>query len=98
MIVNDLARVNPTVMRRKQSSVSAVGVPSGWKWPLRKLVLGCMTMATAAVPPAEFEMVSTLRVVEKCFLTLDRLSEFLWSVAVVMTNRPSGSLTLMEKS
>ena len=66
--------------------MSAVGVPPGWKWPLGKPVLGCMTMATASVPPAEFEMASILRVVEKFFLTLDRLSEFLWSVAVVMTD------------
>ena len=57
--VRDFDRVSPTVMRPRQSSVSAVGEPSGEKLPLRKPVLGCATIATSAVPPAELAMVST---------------------------------------
>ena len=54
-------------------------------------MLGCMTMATAAVPPAELAMVSTRSVLEKFFFIVERLSEFLWSVAVVITKNPSES-------
>ena len=77
MIVRDLDLVSPTVMRPRQSSVSSVGVPSGKNRPLRNPVLGCMTMATAAVPPAELAMVSTRSVLEKVFLMAERLREFL---------------------
>ena len=69
------------VIRPKQSSLSSVGDPSAYKCPLRKPLLGCATMATAAVPPAELAMVSTRSVREKVFL----LRLFLWSV---MTKRP----------
>ena len=77
MIVRELDLVKPTVMRPMQSSVSSVGVPSGRNWPLRNPVQGGMTIATAAVPPAELAMVSTRSVLEKVFLMADRLSEFL---------------------
>ena len=97
MIVRDLDLVKPTVMRPRQSSVSSVGVPSGRNRPLRKPVLGCMTIATAAVPPAELAMVSTRSVLENVFLMAERLSEFLSSVAVVITNNPSKSHVLVEK-
>ena len=81
MIVSDLDLVKPTVMRPRQSYVSSVGEPSGRNRPLRKPVLGCMTMAkaTAAVRPAELAMVSTRSVLEKFFLMVERLREFLWS-------------------
>ena len=46
-------------MRPTQSSVSSVRESSGRNLPLRKPVLGWATIATAAVPPAEFAMVST---------------------------------------
>ena len=57
--------------------------------PLRKPVLGCATIATAAVPPAEFAMVSTRRMRGYCFLMVELLRLFLWSLAVVITKRPS---------
>ena len=66
--------------------------------PLRNPVLGCATMATAAVPPAELAMVSTRSVREKVFLMMDLLRLFLWSVAVVMTKRPLEKLVLPSKS
>ena len=66
-MVRDLDLVNSTVIRPKQSSVSSVGDPSAQKWPLRKPVLGCATMATAAVPPAELAMVSTRSVGKRSF-------------------------------
>ena len=67
-IMRDLDLVNPTVMRSMQSSVSSVGEPSGKNRPLRKPVLGCATIATAAVPPAELAMVSTRSVLGIFFL------------------------------
>ena len=59
----------------RQSSVSSVGVPSGRNRPLRKPVLGYMTMATAPVPPTEMAMVSIRSVLEKFFLMVERLNE-----------------------
>ena len=82
MMVMDLDLVSPTVMRPRQSSVSSVGEPSGRNRPLRNPVLGCATMVTAAVPPAELAIVSTRKVLANVFLMLERLGEFLWSVAV----------------
>ena len=97
IMVRDLDLVSPTVMRPRQSSVSSVGVPSGKNRPLRKPVLGCATIATAAVPPAELAMVSTRSVLGKFFLMVERLRLFLWSVAVVITKRPSENPVLVEK-
>ena len=55
-------------------------------------------MATCAVPPAEFAMVSTRSLLALSFFSPDRLRLFLWSVAVVITNNPSANPTLPEKS
>ena len=49
------------------------------------------------MPPAEFAMVSTRRVLEKFFLIVERLRLFLWSVAVVITKSPSENPVLVEK-
>ena len=49
-------------------------------------------------PPAELAMVSTRSAREKFFLIVDLLRLFLWSVAVVMTKRPSEKLVLSWRS
>ena len=77
MMVRDFDLVSPTVIRPRQSSVSSVGELSGRNHPLRKPVLGCATIATAAVPPAELAMVSTRSVREIFFLMVERLRLFL---------------------
>ena len=97
-IVSDLERIRPTVVRPKQSSVSSVGDLSAWKRPLRNPVLGWATIATCAVPPAEFAMVSTLSRRALSRLSPVRLRLFLWSVAVVMTKRPSANSMLSARS
>ena len=61
-------------------------------------MLGWATIATCAVPPAEFAMVSTLSRRALSRLSPVRLRLFLWSVAVVMTNRPSAYSMLSAKS
>ena len=61
-------------------------------------MLGWATIATCAVPPAEFAMVSTLSRRKLSRLSPVRLRLFLWSVAVVMTKRPSAYSMLSAKS
>ena len=61
-------------------------------------MLGWATIATCAVPPAEFAMVSTLSRRALSRLSPVRLRLFLWSVAVVMTNRASAYSMLSAKS
>ena len=48
-------------------------------------MLGCATIATCSVPPAELAMVSTRSERALSFLSSDRLRLFVWSVAVVTT-------------
>ena len=54
--------VEGVVTRSTVSDAGVGGSGSGRKRPFKKPVLGCATMATAAVPPAELAMVSTRRV------------------------------------